>query len=212
MNRMITFGKIKTSKHELVDITKAWVVISLAFAFVFSGITLMGGNISQIFSLQFLILFVISLFTAGLGFLLHELGHKVAAQKYGCQAEFRAFDQMLYLALGLAFLVGFIFAAPGAVMIAGRITHRENGIISLAGPAVNYVLALIFLGLMMFFGNGVIINPIWKMVFSVGFQINLWLGLFNLIPFGNFDGIKIFRWNPYIWTSMVAFGVYFIFF
>ena len=205
MNRMITLGKIKTSKNELVDITKAWLVLSLAFALVFSGITLMNGRVSQIFSLQFLILFLISLFTAGLGFLLHELGHKIAAQRYGCQAEFRAFDQMLYMALGLAFLVGFIFAAPGAVMIAGRITHRENGIISLAGPAVNYVLAMIFLGLMT-------IVPDWTFVFSVGFQINLWLGLFNMIPFGNFDGIKIFRWNPYIWTAMVAFGVYFIFF
>ena len=205
MNRMITLGKIKTSKNELVDITKAWLVLSLAFALVFSGITLMNGKVSQIFSPQFLILFLVSLFTAGLGFLLHELGHKIAAQRYGCQAEFRAFDQMLYMALGLAFLVGFIFAAPGAVMIAGRITHRENGIISLAGPAVNYVLAIIFLGLMT-------IVPDWTFIFSVGFQINLWLGLFNMIPFGNFDGIKIFRWNPYIWTAMVAFGVYFIFF
>ena len=81
----------------------------------------------------------------GLGFLLHQLAHKFVAQKYGCVAEFRAFDQMLYLAVGLAFFVGFIFAAPGAVMIRGYVDRRKNGIISIAGPAVNIMLAVIFL-------------------------------------------------------------------
>ena len=111
---------------------------------------------------------------------------------------------MLYLAVGLAFLVGFIFAAPGAVMIHGMITRKENGIISLAGPLVNYILAMIFLGLLSLFPN-------FSFIFQIGFFINLWLGLFNMIPFGNFDGIKIFNWNKVIWGMMVAFGVYFLF-
>ncbi len=203
--KQLSLGKVKTSTIELVDISKAWIAISVAFAFVFSGVTLFRGNVGSVFSLQFLIVFLISLFTAGLGFLLHELGHKFVAQRYGCAAEFRAFDQMLYLAVGLALFVGFIFAAPGAVMISGRVTLRENGVISMAGPIVNYVLAMTFLGLLFVF-------PAWALVFSLGFQINMWLGLFNMIPFGNFDGIKIFRWNPYVWSAMVAFGIYFTFF
>ena len=111
MNKTIKLGKINTSRIELIDITKAWFVLSLAFAFVFSGISLLNGKIGNLFSLDFLVLFLISVFTAGLGFLLHELAHKFVAQKYGCVAEFRAFDNMLYLALGLAAFVGFIFAA-----------------------------------------------------------------------------------------------------
>lgn len=197
----ITLGKIKTSKIELVDITKAWVVLSLAFTFVFSGVNLFSGGISKLFSLEFLILFVISLFTAGIGFLLHELGHKFVAQKYGCTAEFRAFDQMLYLALGLAVFVGFIFAAPGAVMIYGRITRRENGLISLAGPMINYILGGLFFAL-------IFLMPSWGSIFAIGFQINFWLGLFNMIPFGNFDGIKIFQWNKTIWVIMVLVGLF----
>ena len=205
MVRRISLSRIKTSKTELIDLAKAWLVISLVFTFVFSGINLFNGSIRDVFSIKFLILLVISLFTAGLGFLLHELGHKFVAQRYGCVAEFRAFDQMLYLALGLAAFIGFIFAAPGAVMISGMITRKENGIVSLAGPLTNYILAMIFLILMVFI-------PQLKFPFMIGFQINLWLGLFNMIPFGNFDGIKILHWNRYVWSVMVLFGMLFIFF
>mgnify|MGYP006415919053 FL=1 len=205
-NKMIRLGKIKTSKTELIDITKAWLALSFAFALVYSGIRLLGGNsFTGIFSVQFLLMFGISLFTAGIGFLFHELAHKFAAQKYGCVAEFRAFDQMLYVAVGLAAVVGLIFAAPGAVMISGQITRKENGIISAVGPLTNFVLAMIFLGLMNFYTS-------FAFAFQIGFFINMWLGLFNLIPFGHFDGLKIFRWQPSVWGAMVAFGLFFLFF
>ncbi len=194
--------KIKTSKTEIIDITKAWVVISLAFAAIFTGANLIEGTLGRIITLDFVKLFLWSLVTAGIGFLLHELGHKFAAQHYGCVAEFRAWDQMLYLALGLAVVIGFLFAAPGAVMISGMITRKENGIISLAGPLVNYVLGMIFLVLGYFFPY---------QIFSLGFMINMWLGLFNMIPFGNFDGIKIFQWNILVWIGMVIFGGFFVF-
>jgi Zn-dependent protease len=29
---------------------------------------------------------------------------------------------------------------------------------------------------------------------------NAWIALFNLIPFGIFDGFKIFLWDKKIWT------------
>ena len=205
MHKTIKLGKINTSKLELVDIAKAWIALSFAFALVFSGISLFSGRIMEIFSNQFLVFFFISLFTAGIGFLFHELGHKFTAQYYGCTAEFRAFDKMLYLAVGLAAVIGMIFAAPGAVMITGMITRKERGVISLAGPLTNYVLAVIFFSLNF-------VYPFLNTVWSVGFQINLWLGLFNLIPFGNFDGIKILHWNRYVWLGMVIAGVYFLFF
>jgi len=206
--KKISLGKIRTSKTELIDIAKAWIALSFAFAFALGGFSLMGGSVSAVFSKPFLIFFVISLFTGGVGFLFHELAHKFVAQKYGCAAEFRAFDQMLYIAVGLAVFVGFIFAAPGAVMISGQITRKENGWISAAGPLTNFALALVFLGLMYF------LTPLTQMmsqIFSIGFQINLWLGLFNMIPFGNFGGIKIFHWNRYVWMAMVAFGIFFLF-
>lgn len=205
--RTITIGRIKTSRTELFDITKAWLIVSLAFAVVFSSLSLLSGGFSfdRLFSTNFLFVFAVALVTAGLGFLLHELAHKFVAQHYGCTAEFRSDDMMLYLALGLAVIVGFIFAAPGAVMIVGMVTRRENGIISWAGPLTNYILAMVFLVLM------ILIAPL-KPIFSIGFQVNMWLGLFNMIPFGMFDGLKILHWNRWVWGAMVVFGIAFVFF
>ena len=99
--------------------------------------------------------------------------------------------------------LGFIFAAPGAVMIHGNITRKENGIISAAGPLANFAIALVFLGL--FFQN-----PSLKGIWGTGIYINLFLGLFNMLPFGNFDGKKILNWHRYIWVSMLIFGISFM--
>jgi len=204
MHKTITIGKIKTSRTEIVDILKAWLALSLAFTFIYAGASVLNGDIQKVFSLNFTVIFLISMFTAGFGFLLHELAHKFVAQHYGCTAEFRAWDQLLYLAVGLAVFVGFIFAAPGAVMISGMITRKENGIISAAGPATNYVLAMLFFGLLY-------LLPQWTNVFATGFSINIWLGLFNLIPFGPLDGRKVFDWNKVAWGGMLAFGALFLF-
>ncbi|MEK6905432.1 MAG: metalloprotease [Nanoarchaeota archaeon] len=198
-------GKISTSRTEIVDILKAWLALSLAFTFIYAGASVLGGDLNRIFSLNFVSLFAISMFTAGLGFLLHELSHKLVAQHFGCAAEFRAWDQLLYLAVGLAVFIGFIFAAPGAVMISGMITRKENGLISVAGPATNYILAMIFLVLSY-------LLPQWINVFAIGFSINIWLGLFNLIPFGPLDGKKVFYWNKIVWGGMMIFGVVMYFF
>ena len=188
---------------EIVDILKAWLALSLAFTFIYAGASVLGGDIQKIFSLHFISIFFISMFTAGIGFLLHELAHKFVAQHYGCAAEFRAWDQLLYLAVGLAVFIGFIFAAPGAVMISGMITRKENGLISAAGPATNYVLAMLFLGLLY-------LLPQWSNIFATGFSINIWLGIFNLIPFGPLDGRKVFYWNKIVWSGLVLFGVLFM--
>ena len=205
MQPTIQIGKIKTSRIELRDIAKAWIVLSLAFACIYAGANFLDGTISKIYSTQFIFLFLISLFTAGLGFLLHELAHKFVAQRYGCVAEFRAWDQFLFLALGMAAFIGLLFAAPGAVMISGMITRRENGIVSVAGPAMNYILGLLFLGL-------TFLIPAFESIFLIGFSINMMLGLFNMIPFGPLDGLKVFYWNKVAWGAMVVVGIFFVFF
>ena len=117
---------------------------------------------------------LLSGFTVGIGFLLHEIAHKFVAQKYNCWAEFRADNKMLILMILMSFM-GFLFAAPGAVMIQGNITKRRNGIISIAGPATNMGLAVIFLAIFFF-------TP-FKLLGFFGAQVNTFIGLFNLLPF-----------------------------
>jgi Zn-dependent protease len=184
------FG-IQTSNKEIFDIVKAWAAISLAFAILLSGS--MG--------ITLLFYFLISGFTVGIGFLFHELAHKLMAQKYKCWAEFRSMDRMLIIAIVCSFF-GFVLAAPGAVMIRGTMLKDEYGKISAAGPLMNFILAIIFFGIMFISSNEYI-----TLIGTYGFFVNTWLGLFNLIPFGIFDGIKIYRWNKYVWGGLLAFGI-----
>lgn len=187
--KQIKIGRISTSETELKDLIKAWIAISIAFAIVLS---------KSIFSSDFYAKFVIASLTVGIGFLLHELGHKVVAQRYGCFAEFRSFDNMLLLAIAMSFF-GFIFAAPGAVMISGKVNKERNGRISAAGPIVNLVLALVFLALT--FAQ---LPKLFKDVAYYGFVINSWLALFNMIPFWLFDGYKVLKWNKLIYGGITA--------
>ena len=195
--------KIQFKTREILELIKAWFAISLAFGILLTPtLSTTYGNIDG-----FLIAFIISSITVGLGFIVHELAHKVVAQRFYCLAEFKANNTMLILAVIMSF-AGFVLAAPGAVWIKGSITKKQNGIISLAGPLSNFLLALLFFSGIFFTRNLV------QLFFFQGFFINSWLGLFNMIPFAPFDGIKIYRWNKPIYIGlsaallvMVAFGL-----
>ena len=157
------------------------------------------------FELSFLQAIIISLVVVGTGFLLHEMGHKIVAQRFKYFAEFRSFDEMLFLAIILSFF-GFVFAAPGAVMIGGRgIKTSHNGKISAAGPFVNIILGILFLVLMYSTTGFISIVGFW------GARINAWLALFNLLPFCVFDGSKVFRWNKGVWLLLVGGGLLLLF-
>ncbi|MBT3324590.1 hypothetical protein HN681_02365 [archaeon] len=187
--------QIKFSKIEIRDLAKAWIVISIAFAIVLSG---------GIFGVDFLLNVILAAITVGTGFLFHELGHKFVAQKYGCFAEFRADNYMLFLAIIISFL-GVVFAAPGAVMISGRVSKERNGKISIAGPAVNLVFALMFLALFFFIQEGFI-----GRIFAFGYLINSWLALFNLLPFWILDGKKVLRWNKLVYFISLGMAISFV--
>jgi len=101
------------SDTELRDLAVAWLTLSAAFALLFEPIH-RGGNVAL-----FVEMVVLSFITVGMGFLLHEVAHKVVAIEFGQTAEFRADYQMLFLAI-MGALVGFLFAAPGPSTIAVR--------------------------------------------------------------------------------------------
>ncbi len=191
----VQLGSISTSRTELIDLIKAWVAISLAFAIILGG---------SIFSLSFITYFMIASLSVGVGFIAHELSHKVIAQKYGCHAEFRAWDQMLILSIIMSFL-GFIIAAPGAVMISGPVGKRRNGKISAAGAIANLAIAALFLSMLLLGVTGI---P--AQIARYGFMINTWLALFNMIPFSIFDGKKVLQWSKPVYFTLITISIVFL--
>lgn len=186
---MKIFGRLE-AQHLLI----AWLVIGFCFSAgaIFSSTIFVGT-------------FTIALLTVGLGFIVHELAHKFTAQKYGCQAEFRAWMWGLAMAIVFALISRghFIFAAPGATYITpiarpfgwgSRLSRKEEGLISLAGPMTNIALAVIFL-LLTGFGGFLEFS-------TLGYGVNLWLAAFNLLPFSPLDGQKVFTWNQLVWAGI----------
>src|SRR2546426_3853412 len=141
------------------------------------------------------------------GFLLHELMHKVVAQRYGAWAEFRSNRSGLIFAI-ITGLIGIVFAAPGAVYIAGPLTREQNGRVSLAGPLTNFVIGLAFTGAWLALAlNGFLTTEFGPYLSAVTFfpaYINVFLGAFNMVPIPPLDGSKVLAWNPAIWIAALA--------
>ena len=187
----------KFTANEIRDLIIAFVVISLSFAIV------QGGRDPSLV----LNILPIVMVGVGTGFILHELGHKFVSMKYGYWAEFKLWPQGLIFALLSSFL-GFVFAAPGAVYTYANYMNDEiNGKISIAGPIVNIIIALIFLSICVVVYPTAFFSETSLLIFlvcSVGYTINSFLATFNLIPFGNLDGSKVLTWNAGIWVVTIA--------
>ena len=213
-------GKIwhftKEEKHHLILATGAF-TLALGLMRVGGIFGISAYSSSSIWAAWLLLSMPVMLIAVGPAFVLHELGHKIVAKNYGCWAEFRADPGGLKFGVGLAAILGIVFMAPGAVMVAGIVTRRQNGHIALAGPVVNLLLFIIGIplggiilgltgadvaGAASYIGEGTInIKPmIYDLVFF-WITANLILGAFNMLPFGPLDGAKIKDWNEGVWFA-----------
>lgn len=199
---------MRFSVREVFDLAIAWLALGFAFALFFAsffGVDLrtvvLSGDLNALLSPTVVRVLALSLLTAGVGFLLHELAHKLVAQRFEQVAHFRADYGMLLLAVASAF-AGFLFAAPGAVYHRGMITERQNGLIALAGPVMNLLLAVAFAPLA-FLSGGFL-----GAVGAFGVGINLLLAGFNMLPFGPLDGRKVLSWSVAVFalTFVVSAG------
>jgi Zn-dependent protease len=181
---------------EIRDMALSAVVLAAAF-----GIALSGGLFGEVNTNILAENFLMALLAVSLSFILHELGHRTFARRYGCFAEYQMWPFGLLLAL-LMSATGFVFAAPGAVVIHPKIdmwgniqqlSKKKIGIISISGPLINLALAGIF-------AAAYLALPL--QVFLMAITINIWLDLFNAIPFPPLDGSKIFYWDKRIWAAL----------
>lgn len=194
------YRQSRFSKRELGDIAIAVIVLSLALTILYKR-----GFVLDYLAYEFgsaakwIVLFGICLLLVVFSFLLHEFGHKFTAQNFGMRSEFRIFPTGLFITL-LTSVLGFLFAAPGAVYIEGNPTRKENGIISIAGPAVNILLTLVGIaGCLAFNGGGVVVIFFYLLAY-----LNAFLAVFNLLPIPPLDGSKIWGWSMPVYIVAIA--------
>ncbi|HRS42960.1 MAG TPA: hypothetical protein P5530_03775 [Candidatus Diapherotrites archaeon] len=192
---------------EIYDLLVAWLAISLCFTIVLGNYSLLDYISTKQFNFtwaDFLTKFGLSLIITATSFISHELAHKYMAIHLGAHGRFIMWPAFLIAGIVFAGLLGVVFIAPGAVYIFGKQHNiKEDGKISLAGPATNLIMALLFFIAALLGAPAIIV--------TYGILINLWIAFFNLIPFGPLDGAKIIRWNPVVWAIFIAIPLFVIF-
>jgi len=185
----------RNSIREIIHLVASLLVLTIAFSYPSTGVEALA----------------IAAIGVGSGFLLHELAHKFTAQRYGYAADYQASPVGLLLAVGLSVFTngGFVFAAPGAVMIRGKRgffgqtvdyyrdelqNEKEFAYISVSGAVVNLILAFLFIMISVSITHPLAIKVLTRAAF-----INVFLAGFNMIPFGPLDGAKVWRYNPVLW-------------
>lgn len=174
---------------ELIDM----IIMSFAIGYIFSGY--IGRQTSsdydplKYYSKRFLSWENIKFaaIVAGLGVVFHELAHKFTAMAFGANA-------VLYAPYGFYLLAIFLKAVgfPFLFFVGGFVAHSplpplQSSLVSLAGPLTNFILwGAIYFSLK----YGKINNKYHPFVVPFA-KINLFLGIFNMIPLPGFDGFGV---------------------
>jgi Zn-dependent protease len=184
-------GRVYFSPKEVEHLTIATLLVIAV-----GTLSILYGGISPQASLSISITAFTVLLT--ISFFIHEMAHKITAQRRGLWSEFRLTLWGSVLTLIFAFLP-IKFISPGAVMISGAAERKEIGEISIAGPITNILLSILFLGTAFTSGP-------YSQIFLFGGFFNAYIASFNLLPLGIFDGHKIFNWSKIIWGVTFATG------
>ena len=188
---------MKFTKNEVRDLIIAFIVLSVAFA-----ISSVRVDVHQFVSILPIVMVGVAL-----GSIVHELGQKYIAAKYGYEAEFKAWPLGLLISLASSF-IGIVFAMPGSVFTNDDNMDDEiNGRIAIAGPMANMALAILFIVIAALIFPLKAYSNVFTLIYlicTVGFSVNSFLATFNLFPLYTLDGTKIMKWDPKIWIIIFA--------
>ena len=202
LQRKGIFDKLQISNQELAHLGVAWIVFILAFLpqiFIYSYVSTDNLN------LAFANVSIVS-FALGFAFIFHEMGHKFAAQYFKARAEFKL-DAKGLLISAVSIALGFYLLMPGATFWESNLSKYSDirGRVSASGPIVNLHLACLSVGLFIFYNSPV--GTVGWIIFQFGYIsliLNIFLGIFNLIPVWILDGKKIYEWSEMVWFCYLA--------
>ncbi|OLS23127.1 MAG: hypothetical protein HeimC3_26770 [Candidatus Heimdallarchaeota archaeon LC_3] len=208
MKKISIFDRLQLYPSEIAALGIAWLVIILAFvpqALITPILAFTFGN--SFFEPEFMSRASLMAFAIGGAFILHELGHKFAAQRFKARAAFQI-DPRGLMITALSVALGFYLLMPGAVFWSSNLSKYDNirGRVAAAGPVVNLLLASISLGLIAI-GEGAETLSLGWIFFTFGqvsFFLNIYLGLFNMLPIWVLDGKKILTWNTTVYLTMMV--------
>ncbi|MFX0015661.1 MAG: metalloprotease [Promethearchaeota archaeon] len=189
--------RLHLSVQEISELGISWIIISFVILFLRGTLNtiIQEGKIPTEL--------LIYLFVLGISFFAHELSHKFIAIKYGARAYYKLSKEAVFLMM-VSLIVGFPILATGAVFWWGEATASPGirGRVSASGPITNFILAGLFMFLQ---GVGLLFNiTVIIMIGSAGVWLNVFLGVFNLLPIGVLDGAKVLAWDPKIWISLIG--------
>lgn len=186
-----------TPWNETLDLLISWAALTIAFGA--SGI--IKGDLTRL---------GVAAAAVATAFVGHELAHRYVARHYGMAAAYKANYSFLAFTVAIALITAksfgtpFVFAAPGAVVVMPLFTPpnpRYMMLVAAAGPATN-----LGIGAALAVASKAMPPPIGAYLYVIG-NINIWIGLFNLIPVPPLDGWQIMRASITTWASLMAIAV-----
>lgn len=159
---------------------------------------------------------------------MHECAHGYVAYKFGDitpkaqgRLTLNPFAHLDPVGTLMLFIIGIGWAKPIIINPRNLSNKTEQMLVALAGPAANFLLAIIFALLLVYLQithpveNGEVFKAIITSL-SIIIRINLILAIFNMIPIPPLDGSKIITWLlpekfEYYFNSIEPLGLFFIF-
>src|SRR5438128_10935404 len=183
---------VRFSRQELFQLGIAILALSAALTLA-NAMALRNSYAASELPLRVGLWFSSALVAVASGVGLHEISHKIVAQRYGHWAEFRYSLRGLAMAFVFAFF-GFLIGAPGATIVSGHVTRDQNGRISAAGPVSNLVIGTTFmLAAAAIVRTSSLTNFLAAFVTSMlanAWSLTVTLPGFNITPILPFDGSK----------------------
>lgn len=197
--------RLHLSVHEISELGIGWLITSFVILYI-------TGNIQTVLrEMRIPNELIVYLFVLGISFFTHELMHKFTAIRYGAKAYFRLSREALML-MAISLFIGFPILATGAVFWWGEATASPGirGRVSAAGPISNLILAGVFFIIqgiaIMMLPDPTLYELALLLLFAgmTGVWLNVFLGVFNLLPIGVLDGAKVLAWDPKIWVALIG--------